>query len=109
MAVGKGRTRPLMVQGCRFRWRCEFNEPSEKFSVDYARNGTTWKPDKLVVRPENGPHRLLNVTWPACQGPVVIPRLVRACIEEAIQRGWLAELPVMTLEGFQVAAGPPTE
>jgi hypothetical protein len=71
--------------------------------VGYAKHGTTWRLDRLVVRPEVGPHRLLTVTWPACHGPVVKPRLVRACIEEALRRGWLAEHSVVTLSGAEVS------
>src|SRR4051794_9893210 len=102
MAVGRRRTRRLLVAGCYFRWRCDFNEPLERFSADYAKHGTTWRPDVLVIRPEDGPHRLLSVTRPACQGPVVKPRLVRACIEEALRRGWLADRPALTLAGASV-------
>ena len=34
-------------------------------SVGYAERGEGWPPDVLVVRPEDGPHRHLAVTWPA--------------------------------------------
>jgi hypothetical protein len=102
MAVGRRRTRRLCVDGRCFRWRCDFNEPLEKFSVGYAKRGTSWRPDTLVIRPEDGPHRLLTVTWPACQGPVVKPRLVRACIEEALRRGWLTDHSGMILAGADV-------
>jgi hypothetical protein len=48
------------------------------------------------------PHNLLTVSWPPCSGPVVKPALVRACIEEALRRGWLAELRVLDLQGTDV-------
>jgi hypothetical protein len=99
MAVGKRRTRRLTVEGHSFRWRCEFSEPAERFSVSYAERGGSWAPDRLLIRPEEDPHRLLTVTWPACHGPVVRPGLVRACVEEALRRGWLAAHPTMTLAG----------
>lgn len=105
MATGKKRTRPLALDGRRFRWRCEFNDPLEAFSVGYAERGGAWPPDTLVVRPEDGPHRLLTVTWPACKGPVVTPGLVRACIEEALRRGWLTEVPDMELMSTDVPTG----
>src|SRR5205823_4524663 len=104
MAVGRRSTRRMTVEGRSFRWRCDFNEPLERFSVSYAKRGETWRPDSLVVRPEEGPHRLLTVTWPACQGPVVKPRLVRACVREALRRGWLAEHPLVALAGRDVPA-----
>jgi hypothetical protein len=103
MATGKRRTRRLTAHGQAFRWRCDFNEPAERFSVGYAQCGQTWRPDSLVIRPEEGPHRLLTVTWPACLGPVVKPRLVRACLEEALRRGWLTESPVLTFPGSEVS------
>jgi hypothetical protein len=103
MAVGKRRTRRLTVAGRCFRWRCEFSEPAERFSVSYAACGESWAPDRLVLRPEEEPHRLLTVTWPACHGPVVRPELVRACIEEALRRGWLAEHQAVTLAGTDIS------
>lgn len=103
MATGKRRTRRLTAHGRAFRWRCDFNEPLERFSVGYAQRGHTWRPDTLVIRPEDGPHRLLTVTWPACLGPVVKPRLVRACVEEALRRGWLTEHPILSLVGSEVS------
>lgn len=108
MATGKRGTRPLSLGGRRFRWRCEFHHPLEVHSVGYAERGTSWPPDALVVRPEDGPHRLLTVTWPACTGPVVTPGLVRACVEVALRRGWLTDLPDLELAGADVpeSAGP---
>jgi hypothetical protein len=102
MAVGKRRTRRLTANGRHFRWRCDFNEPLERFSAGYAERGMTWRPDRLLVRPEDAPHYLLTVAWPACHGPVVKPRLVRACIEEALRRGWLVEQSMVTLSGPEV-------
>jgi hypothetical protein len=107
MAVGKRRTRRLDVNGVSFRWRCDFHEPADQFSSSYAADGTTWKPDTLVVRPEEGPHRLLTVTWPACHAPLVLPGLVRACIMEALHRGWLAEHPALTLAGNEASPATP--
>lgn len=77
--------------------------PLEQFSVGYAKHGDNWKPDSLVVRPEDGPHRVLTVTWPACTGPVVTPRLVRACIQQALCQGWLADGGTLNLAGPDVA------
>jgi hypothetical protein len=103
MAVGKGRTRRLTIDGRRFCWRCDFSEPLEKFSVRYARQEGRRRTDNLVVRPEIGPHRLLTVSWPACHGPVVKPRLVRVCVAEALRRGWLSEYPALTLAASDVS------
>jgi hypothetical protein len=94
--------RPIVVEGQRFRWACSSNDPLERFSVGYAKRGESWPPDLLTVRPEDGPNRLLTVSWPACRGPVVKPGLVRACIEKALSRGWLAEHPVIELSGDEV-------
>ena len=91
--------RLLIVDARRFWWRCDFHEPAEKFSVGYAERGTTWKPDQLIIRPEDGPHQLLTVTWPACRGQIIKPSLVRACIDEAVRRGWLEELRELTFAG----------
>jgi hypothetical protein len=104
MAVGKRRTRPLSLDGQHFLWRCEFSAPYEKASSAYARDGASWPPDTLVVRPEHGPHRRLAVTWPACTGPLVTPGLVRVCVEEALRRGWLTTLQVLELPGAEVRA-----
>jgi hypothetical protein len=94
--------RLLIRDGGRFRWACSFHDPLERFSAAYAERGQSWSPDVLTVRPEDGPHRLLTVSWPPCRGPVVQPGLVRACIEEALRRGWLAEHPVVQLAGPDV-------
>lgn len=106
MTIGKRRTRPLSFGSHRFRWRCAFSHPSEVSSVGYQEWGASWLPDVLVVRPEEGPHRRLTVTWPACKGPLVTPGLVRTCVEEALRRGWLSELAVLELAGIDV---PPDE
>jgi hypothetical protein len=101
--VGKRGTRRITANGSEYRWRCEFNDPAEKFSKAYAEHGKSWSPDILVVRPVDRPYRLLTVTWPACDGPAVMPRVVRAAIDEAIRRGWLAELANMTLPGIELS------
>lgn len=88
MALGKGRTRQIIVDGATYRWRCDFHVPEEQFSETYAQQGHTWKPDELIIRPTDKPHQLLRVTWPACHAPTATPGLVRACIEVALQRGW---------------------
>src|SRR3954471_13258009 len=105
MAVGRGRTRRLTVGAQHFRWRCEFHLPAEKHSVGYAQQGKSWKPDTLLIRPEDGPHRLLAVIWPPCEGPLVQPRLVRSCIEEAFRRGWLDHHPAIVLNGPEIPTG----
>jgi hypothetical protein len=96
---------PLVLDGRRFRWACEFHYPFEIMSAGYARNGSTWRPDTLVIRPEDRPQRLLTVTWPACCGPLVKPGVVRACIEEALRREWLGDYSVMKLAGCDVPTG----
>jgi hypothetical protein len=105
MATGKRRTRPLSLDGRRFRWRCEFNDPLELHSAEYEELGASWPADALVIRPEDGSHRRLTVTWPACKGPVVTPGPVRACIEEARRRGWLTESSALELAGADVPSG----
>jgi hypothetical protein len=105
MAIGKRGTRPLSLDGREFRWRCDFSAPYEMASSGYASEGASWPPDTLVVRPVDGPHRRLTVTWLACKGPLVTPGLVRACVEEALRRGWLMELPNLDLVGVDVVAG----
>jgi hypothetical protein len=74
-------------------------------SVGYRERGESWPPDELVVRPVDGPHRRVSVTWPACKGPLVTPGLVRACVEEALRRGWLTELANLDLAGAEVPSG----
>jgi hypothetical protein len=97
--------RAIVVNNQRFRWRCAFHYPSEVLSVGYARRGQSWPPDVLIVRPEDRPHRVLRVEWPACHGPLVTPALVRVCIEEGLRRGWLAEVPVLRLAGSELPVG----
>ncbi len=102
--------RPLVLGGRRFRWACHFHYPIEVLSAAYGKRGSTWRPDTLVVRPEDSPQRLLSVTWPACYGPVLKPGFVREVIEEALHRGWLTEHPDLRLEGSELAtadAHPP--
>ena len=102
MAIGKRRTRPLVMKGLHFRWRCEFNEPLDQFSVAF-KEGRIASPDQLIIRPTDESHQLLTVTWAPCRGPVVTPALVRACIEEALQQGWLSERPKLEPHGASVA------
>ena len=94
--------RPLTLDGRRLRWTCSFHHTSEVSSTGYAERGASWSPDRLLVRPEDGPHRLLTVSWPACRGPVVKPELVRACVEQALRRGWLDTHAVLDLSGEEV-------
>jgi hypothetical protein len=94
--------RSLALGGRQFRWACCFNHPLEVFSVGYVKRGASWPPDRLLVRSEDGAHRLLTVRWPACRGPVVKPALVRACVEEALRRGWLDTHAVLDLAGEEV-------
>jgi hypothetical protein len=91
--------RLITIDEQRFRWAVEFNHPSEKFSSAYAESGDSWNPDRLLVRPELLPSNLLTVNWPACHGPLVLPRVVRACIEAALQGGWLGQQSNLCLDG----------
>ena len=102
MTLGKHKTRPITVEGRRFRWRCDFNHPDlmlSEMAFNYRLNNF---PDRLLVRPDDAPHRLLTVSWPPCHAPLVKSCLVRACTEEALRQGWLAEHSVMELAGFLV-------
>lgn len=81
--------RLITVNGRRFRWKCDFNEPADKFSAAYARSGHEWEPDRLIVLVEENPHDTLTVTWPACEAPSIQPRDVRAAIHAAMDRNWL--------------------
>jgi|GEM_PF-1807781 len=81
--------RLITVNGRRFRWKCDFNEPLDKSSVAYARNGHEWAPDRLIVLLEESPNHVLTVTWPACDAPVIRPRDIRAVIQAAMDRKWL--------------------
>ena len=74
-------------------------------SVGYEERGAAWPADALLIRPEDAPHRRLTITRPACEGPVVTPGLVRACIEEALRRGWLTEWSALGLVSADVPAG----
>jgi hypothetical protein len=91
--------RPFVLDGRRFRWACRFHYPVEMLSASYGKRGSTWRPDTLLVRPEDGPQRSLRVTWPACFGPIVKPAVVRVCIEEGLRRGWLSEHRDLELKG----------
>jgi hypothetical protein len=103
MAVGKRHARRLTYENQHFRWRCDFHEPLDKFSEAYARHGTSWTPDALLIRPEEQAHRLLTVLWPACAAPMITPRVVRVCIEEALRRGWLQDQVRVVLAGHDVS------
>ena len=92
--------RPLVVAGRRFRWRCAFNHPGEYFSVAAAQGRLP--PDLLLVRSEVAPQRVLTVEWDQFRWRLVTPRLVRACVEEALRRGWPDTLPALTLESATV-------
>jgi hypothetical protein len=94
--------RLIVVASQRFRWACHFHYPMEALSTSYAKRGATWPPDTLVVRPEERPERLLRVTWPACYGPILKPVLVRACIEEALRRGWLSDSANLEFAGAEL-------
>ena len=85
-----------------FCWRVSFDHPAEVNSMAYARQGHSWPPDRLLIRPSNQPDRLLTVCWPACRSPVVVPKIVRASITEAIRRQWPDVLPRLELPGSEV-------
>lgn len=103
MTTGKKRTRPITIAGQHFRWRLEFNDKFDRLSVAWA-EGRVTTPDRLLVRPEEAPDKLLTVSWPPCSGPIVQPALVKACIEEAIRRGWPAQRTLLDLAGADVPA-----
>jgi hypothetical protein len=90
-----------VLNGRHFRWRCEFNDPLEICSVAFTEGRITTS-DRLIVRPVDGPHRVLAVAWAPCKGPLVTPELVRLCVEEALRRGWLSERPSLGLDGAEV-------
>ena len=94
--------RLIVVEEQRFRWKCDFHDPSVLGSTSYAKHGSTWAPDTLTVRVEDQPNQVLSVTWPACHGPIVLPAFVRACIEQALRDGWLRERPALELVGESV-------
>lgn len=98
MAFSKRHTRLIVIEGLRFRWRCEINCPLERFSVAYV-EGLITEPDLLLVRPESAPHKLLKVRWPACSGVVVKPGVVKRYIQEGIQQGWPSEHSALELKG----------
>jgi hypothetical protein len=58
--------------------------------------------DRLIIRPLDGPHRLLTVTWVPCHDPVVTPQWVPACVGESLRRGWLSEWKELELQGAEV-------
>ena len=87
----------------RFRWRVSFHHALEIHSAAYAKRGSSWLPDRLLIRPADDPGRLLTICWPACCGPPVGPKLVRAGINEAIRRGWPDGLAALTLPGHEIA------
>ncbi len=93
--------RAFAVDDRRFRWRCSFNHPLERFSVGYAKSGSSWPPDQLIVCSENHPRQRLIVSWPACLGPLVQSSVVREYIDEALRRGWLDEHPTLELTGSE--------
>jgi hypothetical protein len=101
MGIGKRRTRPLVLGSNRFRWRGQFNDPELSLSAELFTAH-----DALLVRPEEGHHRLLTVFWRVGDRVLLTPGLVRACVEEAIRRGWLSEYPTLSLAGVDVSTGP---
>ena len=103
MAVGKRRTRPIVVDGRPFRWRCEVNDSLEMLSVAKGK-ANLHLPDRLIVRPEEGAHQILTVSWPPGQAPFLRPAFVRACIELAVHRGWLGEHAAVNLAGADIPA-----
>jgi hypothetical protein len=103
MGVSKRRTRPLSIDGHCFRWQCDFSESMVKSSISWS-EGRITSPDRLLIRPDDAPHKLLTVCWPPCSGPVVKPALVKACIQEAIRHGWPAQQSVLELVGDDIPA-----
>lgn len=97
MAVGTRRTRLLVANGRRFRWRCDFAHPTEIASAAFQQ-GRLKSPDRLLIRPEDAPNELLTVTWPACCGPAMRPGVVRGWIDFALQNGWSTEEACLTLD-----------
>jgi len=94
--------RAITVNGLRFRWKCDFSEPGEKFSVAYAESGHEWEPDRLIVRAEERPHCMLVITWPACKCPGIGPGGVREAIEAAMDRKWLEAEESLVLPASEI-------
>jgi hypothetical protein len=92
MAVGKRRTRAIVVGQRRFRWRCDFNDPWLTPPPDS--DGPTGR-HRLLVRLEDAPNKLLTVS---CRAAVITPGFVQACIARALEQGWLASHPRLELE-----------
>jgi hypothetical protein len=100
MAFGKKGYRRLVVDGRILYWLYACQDPLFRFSLGGSiRANPNDRPyiDHLIVRPEEEPSRMLRVTF-GTDCPLVTPRIVRACVEEAIRRGWLTEHPHMLLQ-----------
>ena len=99
--------RPFALDGRCFRWAVHFHYRFDAMSAGFARRGSTWPPDTILLRPEDHPQALLRVTWRACTGPrLITPAFVRVCIEEALRRGWPNDHAILELPGSEVPAEP---
>ena len=93
MAFGTKRYRRLIVGERVLFWRYLWYDGMSLFAGN----------NHLLVRPEVGPHRLLRVNF-GYGGPTVTPRVVRACVDEAIRRGWPFERAGLTLKAPEIVA-----
>lgn len=93
MAIGKRRTRPLVVGDRRFRWRADFHDPWLSMGEE-TRNVPARH--RLFVRPEDAPNNLLTVI--VSNSHVLTPGLVRAYIDKALLQGWLSTRATLIIE-----------
>lgn len=101
MANRWGQWRLIVVGEQRFRWKVDSTGYFEIPSRSYVENGHTWEPDQLFIRPEDRSNRRVIVSWPACKAGCVTPRIVRRCLDEALNQGWLTEHDCITLNGLE--------
>ena len=102
MAKRWGEWRLIVVGDRRFRWKVDFHGPYDIGSVAYAENSHDWVPDELLIRPEDRSNRRVTIHWPACKGGIVTPHLVRRCLDEAFDQGWLTQHDCITLNGIEL-------
>ena len=112
MAFGKKGYRRLVVRGRVFFWRYDCQDPVIRLALAASTGaGDRHDPphvDRVLIRPEDQPHRVLRVDC-GFTCPLVTPAAVRKWLEAALVLGWPDRRDSLELNGLLVPGPVPSD
>lgn len=107
MAFVKRDFRRLLAGKRMFFWRYACQDPVIRMALAHSRRALATEPheDRVLVRPEDAPHRLLRV-YCGVGCPLVTPGVVRRWIDTAASLGWPSERVSLELDGLDESGRP---